>query len=46
MEENIQENIKTIKNMAMEYLIGLMAENIVVNGKMVNNMEEENTLTN
>ncbi len=44
MEENTQENIKTIRNMVMVYSNGLTVENTVVNGKMVNNMEEENTL--
>jgi len=31
-----------IRNMAMVFLNGLMAESIKDNGKMVNNMEEDN----
>ena len=43
MVEDTLENIWMIKNMDMENFIGLMEEFIKVNGKMENNMEEENT---
>jgi hypothetical protein len=33
--------MKTIKNMDKELLYGVMEENILGNGKMVNNMAEE-----
>jgi hypothetical protein len=43
MERFMMENIKMIKSMDMVLLVGQMVENMLVSGKMENNMEEENT---
>jgi hypothetical protein len=40
MEENMRENISMIKNMDMEFIFGLMAENTRGNGLLGNNMEK------
>lgn len=37
--EDMRESIKMIKNMVREHLNGQMDENLLDNGKMVNNME-------
>jgi hypothetical protein len=44
MEDVTKVNINMIKNMDLEPFIGLMAENMLVIGKMENNMEEVNTI--
>jgi len=44
MEENTLVNIKTIKNMAKEYLFGLMVGSMTENGKKENNTEKEPTM--
>ena len=41
MEENILGNISMTKCMEMEIIFGLMAKNILDNGKMVNSMGKE-----
>jgi hypothetical protein len=44
MEEDMKANILMIKNTELEHFIGQIEENIMVHGKMVNNMEEDNTI--
>ena len=43
MEESTRVNIKMIRKTVMGNTLGLMEENIVVIGKMGNNMEKGNT---
>jgi hypothetical protein len=40
MEENMRENISMIKNMDMEFIFGLTAENTRGNGLLGNSMEK------
>jgi len=41
-EEDMKENIYMIKSMDTEFIHGLMAENMMDNGKEGSNMEKEN----
>jgi hypothetical protein len=40
MEESMKENIKMIKKMDMEFIVGLMERNTMVTGLMANNMDK------
>lgn len=42
MDVNIEDTIETIKNMVKVLMYGLMVENILDNGKMINVMEKDN----
>ncbi len=44
MAEHMKENMKMIKNMDLELFVGLMEENILEIGKMVDSMEWDNTI--
>jgi hypothetical protein len=44
MADVMKDNINTIKNMASVHFSGLMEENMLETGKMVNNMVEVNTI--
>ena len=41
MEEDMKDNINTIKNMDLVVINGQMVENILVNGEIVKDMEKE-----
>lgn len=43
MEDNIEDSIKMIKNMDMEFSLGKMVENTKVNGIVENSMVKENS---